>query len=131
MKRAWLLVMLACATPSMPELDMPQRHGEAPLPAPPEGRLPHTFEPVSYAARLAVDPDRPSFTGTIAITGELAEPATVIWLHAERLTIHRATASRGGTQIELAAKLPTESLLALRADAPLAPGRWTITVAYS
>src|SRR5262245_34246890 len=130
MRRAWLLVVLGCAAPSKPELDTPQRHHESWLPATPE-RLSQPFEPASYAARLAVDPDRPSFSGTIAITGELSAPATVIWLHAERLAIRRATASRGGSRIALATELPTQSLLALRSETPLAPGRWTITIAYS
>jgi cytosol alanyl aminopeptidase len=101
----------------------------APLPKAPQ-RLPHTFEPTSYAAKLHVDPSQPAFEGTIEITGALAEPSAVIWLNAEELVIHRATASRDRDVVRLKASLLPRGLLALQSEQPLAPGPWTLSIAY-
>ena len=129
MTRVWLLVLLSCAAPPVAVVEKP-----APwpvVPAAPEGRLPRTFTPASYAARLAVDPNRPGFAGTIAITGELAEAAPAIWLNAEGLVIHEAHAERDGKRIELRAALLSNGFLAMRARQPLPAGRWKLVVSYS
>jgi len=126
--RLSLLVLLSCAAPQPAPLEKPAPW--PPLPAAPQGRLPHTFEPTSYAAHLDIDPDRPGFSGTITITGELTDATPVIWLHAEGLVIDNAHAERGGKRIELRGVVPSEGLLALGARQPLVRGRWTIVVSY-
>jgi len=93
-------------------------------------RLPRNFLPAGYAATLAIDPARSGFDGTIAITGNVTERSTLIWLHGRHLTIKRAVASRDGTQTQLTATPHGEELLALRAATPLAAGTWTLTIDY-
>lgn len=56
-------------------------------------RLPHTFEPTRYRARIALG-DR-SFEGHIEIEGELAADVSLIWLHGVDLVASRALATRG------------------------------------
>src|SRR5262245_25189281 len=51
---------------------------EPPLPT---LRLPRNFTPSGYSATLAIDPSRTGFDGTIAITGEIVQRSSVIWLH--------------------------------------------------
>src|SRR4051812_30973734 len=55
-------------------------------------RLPRTFVPTAYAARLAIVPSEPHFTGHIEIEGQLAAPSRVIWLDAQGLTFGAAVA---------------------------------------
>jgi cytosol alanyl aminopeptidase len=104
----------------------------APLPAEVPDRLPHTFEPTSYAARLAVDPEHTTFTGTIEITGELAEPSALIWINAEYLSITHVDASRDGVRVAMVATYLTarRGWLALRSEQPLAQGAWTLSIDY-
>lgn len=97
----------------------------------PSGRLPRDFTPTRYAIALDIDPLQRTFTATLEITGELASPRDVIWLHAEGLTIGRVTATRDGVEHRLVPTLPTTQLLALQASAPLAAGTWTLAIAYS
>ncbi|HEX5058525.1 MAG TPA: M1 family metallopeptidase [Kofleriaceae bacterium] len=143
--------MTACSSRSMPppappivvapKVDAPAK---APAePAPPADRpkrLPHTFEPTSYAARLHVDPAQPEFSGTIEITGALSEPSQLIWLNAEDLRITSVTASRDGKQVPLTVRYAlsygrrneaSAPELALRSEEPLAAGTWTLTLTYT
>ncbi len=101
---------------------------EPPVPA---LRLPRNFLPASYAATLAIDPARQGFDGTIAITGNVTERSTLIWLHGRHLTIKRAVATRGGTQTPLTATVHGDELLAFRAATPLVAGTWTLTIDYT
>ncbi|HET9988258.1 MAG TPA: hypothetical protein VFQ65_07055, partial [Kofleriaceae bacterium] len=59
----------------------------------PKLRLPRLFTPLAYAARLTIDPAKPTFEGSIAISGTLAVPTSVIWLHGRHLIVKKATAS--------------------------------------
>src|SRR5215468_7508718 len=95
------VVLCACATAPPPApRDPPQ----------PTLRLPRHFVPVSYAARLAIDPARPTFDGTIGIEGDLAAPASVIWLHGKRLTVGGAKARRGDELVPLSVSARGEDL---------------------
>ncbi len=131
--------VLACSARHVPPAPPPLRPApvEDPLPAvgplesAPAGRLSHDFEPTRYAVALDIDPRRQSFTATIQITGTLAEPRDVIWLHAEGLTIGRVTAKRDGIEQRLVPTLPTAQLLALQSPSPLAAGTWTLSIDYS
>src|SRR5262249_44957623 len=93
-------------------------------PPAPTLRLPCNFLRTGYAATLAVDPRLAGFDGTLAITGEVAQRSSVIWLHGHGLTIKRASASRSGSEIAITAKPHGDELLELRAASPLAPGTW-------
>ncbi len=97
-------------------------------------RLPRSFLPTGYAARLAIDPKLPTFEGSIQITGELATPTSVIWLHGRHLTVRHATATTGGgtaPPVELHVTPHGEDLLELQSDTALAPGAWQLALDYT
>jgi len=130
----WILVLVAACsggdrvTPAPPVMPAP----EAPAfdPPAPALRLPTHFVPASYAARLVVDPASPTFTGDIAITGELSQRSPVIWLHGRDLVLGEAHAERGGQRISLTATARDNQLVELRAPAPIDPGTLTIRIEY-
>ena len=97
----------------------------------PKLRLPRAFVPTAYTARLAIDPDKPTFEGSIAIDGNIGEPTSVIWLHAYHLTIKSARATREGTTVAITATPRGEELVELHSDAPMQPGAWQLAFDYS
>src|SRR5258706_12830399 len=134
---ALVLVAAACpAPPPLQTLPPPPPVITVPLiadatvappiaPSEPKLRLPRNFTPTSYTARLAIDPSKPTFEGSIAIAGTISERSPVIWLHGYKLVVHRATASRGEV-VALVVTPHGEDLLEGRADPPLEPGAWTL-----
>jgi len=94
-------------------------------------RLPRTFLPTRYTARLAIDPAQDTFRGAVAIAGTLAERTSLIWLHGWKLTIARAVARQGGAEVALTVTPRGEDLLEIRAATPLAPGAWTLELDYA
>src|SRR5262249_54346808 len=134
-----VLGLLACSSPPSPvqpsppvvapvRAAPPDRGLEPPVPT---LRLPRNFVPASYAATLAIDPAATGFDGTIAITGEIAERSSVIWLHGHQLAIRRASAARSGAEVALTATPHGDELLELRAATPLEPGTWTLAIDYT
>lgn len=112
----------------------PPRAASAPAPAveAPALRLPRTFLPASYRARLVIDPARTHFTGAIEIPGALSARTDVIWLHGRKLAVSRAVARpASGAAIPLTVAPRGEHLLELRAPSPLAPGAWTLALDYT
>jgi alanyl aminopeptidase len=147
--RSFALVALgfvaACPAPEPPVAPQPPppppvvvvQPPPAPIPpAPgdeaPKLRLPRLFVPASYAARLTIDPAKPTFAGSITITGEITVATSVIWLHGRHLTIKKATAT-GTTNvpIDLHVTPRGEDLLELQTDAALPPGAWQLALDYS
>ena len=55
------------------------------------GRLPRDVRPLRYALDLAVDPRQSHFEGSATIDVDLAEPRSVIWLHASGLEVSEAS----------------------------------------
>src|SRR5215475_14130251 len=87
-----LALLVACSSPAAPVKPTPPpapapaadraAHADRGLEPPaPTLRLPRNFLPTGYTATLAIDPAASGFAGTIAITGELAQRSSVIWLH--------------------------------------------------
>jgi peptidase M1-like protein/ERAP1-like protein len=130
--RRWLpFLMLAaagCAGASAPPAPAPAV-GAVP---PPALRLPKTFVPTSYAARLAIDPSQATFDGSVDVRGDVAEPASLLWLHGRHLWVRRAEArpEGGGSAVPLATQARAEDLLEVRASSPLSPGPWTLHFEY-
>jgi alanyl aminopeptidase len=151
MRRAWLLLLAACPAPPSAPTGPPSRVVvEAPVPdaaqaavehapaAEPTLRLPREFLPTGYAARLAIDPARSTFDGTITIAGDVAAKTEVVWLHGRHLAIKSAAASRGdpfATPAPIGSALTVtphgEDLLELRADPPLEPDHWRLQLDYT
>jgi cytosol alanyl aminopeptidase len=100
-------------------------------PPAPTLRLPRNFLPTSYAATLAIDPAQSGFDGAIAITGNVAQRSSVIWLHGGQLKIKRAVATGAGGEVQLTAMPHGHELLEFRAAAPLDAGEWTLAIDYS
>lgn len=93
-------------------------------------RLPRFFVPASYAATLAIDPAQTTFSGVIAITGEVAQRAPLIWLHGHELQIKRATAKKAGATAALTV-IPHGDVLEIRAEPALDPGTWVLDFEYT
>ncbi len=140
-----VLGLVACSPPAPPVQPSPSPSPSPPAAAPtraappdrgleppqPTLRLPRNFLPTSYAATLAIDPAATGFDGTIAITGEVAQRSSVIWLHGHQLAIKRASAARSGAEVALTATPHGDELLELRAQSPLEPGTWTLAIDYT
>src|SRR5882672_2979208 len=104
MTRTLALVAIACIScgPARPAVTVPAPVVKAvdipATPKPPDGlsppqptvRLPRNFLPTAYTARLAIDPNKAGFDGTIAITGKVSERSAVIWLHGHGLDVGKA-----------------------------------------
>ncbi len=86
--------LIACAVPPTHPPTV-----QTPFPDAPAFRLPHTFEPRSYRARLALSDGH--FTGHIEIVGDVSEVLPVIWLHANNLVVSSATATREAATVAL------------------------------
>jgi len=109
----------------------PTPAADALVPPQPTLRLPRNFAPTSYAARLAIDPAKSTFTGSIAITGTVGMRSSVIWLHGWHLQIAKATARHDATEVALTVTPKGDDLLEVRAASPLQAGDWTLTIDYS
>jgi len=137
-----LAVLLSCGPPkpattvaapvaSVTAVEPAAPPASAPAPQP-TLRLPRTFLPTGYAARLELDPASAGFEGAIQIAGNLAERSSVIWLNARKLTVHKAVAQRPGQpDVALTATPRGDDFLELRAAQPLDAGAWTVAIDYA
>ncbi|HWO18600.1 MAG TPA: M1 family metallopeptidase [Kofleriaceae bacterium] len=114
--------------PSSPPVAGPPAALEPPQPA---LRLPRNFEPTQYTARLAIDPGRTGFDGSIAIAGTVAARSSVIWLHGHQLKVGKAVAQQGSFEVPLTVTPKGTDLLEVRAARPLEAGAWTLVLDYA
>ena len=98
--------------------------------APPALKLPTNFRPEGYVARLVVDPARPTFTGSIAIRGDLDRKSAVIWLHGKQLHVRAASATRDKLSVPLVVTPRVEDLLELCPATPLPAGHYELALDY-
>lgn len=101
-------------------------------PAAPRGRLPDAARPLAYRLDLTVLPEAERFTGHAEIDTQVTRASRSLYLHGLDLAVTRVTATAGGrtfaaryTQVD-----PT-GVARLDFDAPLAPGRVTLTFDYT
>ncbi len=127
---ALLGTAIACTGRAAPRVAAPATEHSDALQAPPGLRLPRTFLPAAYTARLAVAPSEPRFRGHIEIDGELASPSRVIWLHAQGLTFDGAVAVTSAGRTPLEARPLPSGVVALRAPTALAAGRVALSIDY-
>src|SRR5689334_1844498 len=116
-----VLALVACRTAPLPPPPQPAPVTPTPSvaqPPPvdtsaevPKLRLPRTFVPTSYAARLEIDPGKLAFGGEIDITGTIAERAQILWLHGRGLAVTSAVAKQGGASVQLAVTPRGDDLL--------------------
>ncbi|MBS0447945.1 MAG: M1 family metallopeptidase [Proteobacteria bacterium] len=98
------------------------------------GFLPKTVVPARYALHFDLDPARDDFTGRAAIELRVRERVDAIVLHAKRLEaldIRLVAAGRAARSLAATADEPTESWRLVASDGkPIAPGRYTLRIAY-
>jgi cytosol alanyl aminopeptidase len=98
--------------------------------AAPTLRLPGNVRPVRQAIDLSLDPGRESFSGSVAIELELAEPIPVLWLNAVALQIQDASLDRGGKAIRLRVVPGNDDFVGFAADEPLPAGKAQLRVRF-
>ena len=96
------------------------------------GPLPEGVVPRRYDVTLTLDPELPTFHGTVAIAVELREPHERIYLHAEGLQFDHvwATGPDGHVQRAEVVVDKTPGLVALQFVSPIPPGMSTLRFAY-
>ncbi len=96
-------------------------------------RLPRHVVPTRYEIRLAPDLVTATFTGEERIAVRVAEPAREIVLNAAELAVTEASVADGrGRALRARIALePEEERCRLVFDGDLAPGEWTLTIAFT
>jgi len=147
--RTTLLLLVACAAPAPPPLveghdikaPAADTHNVVAVPdadiAPNPAdflvtgpfRLPHTFEPTRYRARIAIR--ERDFSGHIEIEGQLTDSVSLIWLHGFGLVVTRAVATQNGIDVPLVFSGPRDDqLLGFESSQPLHTGPLTLSIDY-
>ena len=96
-------------------------------------RLPASVVPEAYDVALTIDPAKDAFSGTIAISVKLAEPADVLWLNATRLALRDISATSDaikGETIPAAVVAGNDHVVGLRFDKTLPAGPARLSIRY-
>ena len=129
-----LAVLAGCAsTPPAPSAPAtrPDAGTTASIPVPPpELRLPTDVRPTSQRLSLRLDPRATTFTGTARIQLTIATPVPAFWLHAQDLTIRRATLVQGGTEEPVRTVVAPPDLLGIIPAKPIAAGQAELVLEY-
>ena len=130
MKRLVALLLLACATtvaahpaPHGRDFPRPARHV---TPTWPQERLPRTFTPSAYRARISVED---KLVGSIEIDGTMAAATEVFWLDFTGQVT--AAHARRGTEVVALRVTVQKDRIALEPPDPLAGGMWTVAIDYT
>ena len=98
------------------------------------GRIGDAVRPTREDVRLVVDPSKPDYSGDVTIALTVVKQTRDIRIHAEAMTLGKAElvpAKAGAKAIPLVPTVLEQGLVSLRAPKPLAPGEYTLTVAFS
>ena len=99
-------------------------------PTPPEFRLGDGAAPLGYEARLAIDPSREDFEGSIEIALRINRPLPALWLNGTGLTVLSASLELAGRRLELTAIPGGEDFIGFSAPEPLPPGEARLAIRY-
>jgi alanyl aminopeptidase len=101
-------------------------------PTPPKLRLSEVqqVEPISYRAKLSLDPAKDDFEGAIQIQLDVRKPTRVVWLNAKLLTVKSASATVAGKKLPAKTSVADE-YLALEFDSELPAGKAALDLAYT
>src|SRR5512138_2618407 len=94
-------------------------------------RLPTHVRPTAYDARLSLDLDARTFTGSMRIDLAVAEPAAEIVVHAVALDVGRAHLRSGGGVDAAVRAVPASETVVLSFPAPVARGPATLELAWT
>jgi aminopeptidase N len=100
-------------------------------PAGAEDRLGHDVLPTFEAVRLDVDATRTDYSGSVEIALKVAETTDRFRLHARDMEIRSLTLTGASRQIATRHEKAGADQLLVRAEAPLAPGDYTLTIAFA
>jgi len=90
MRNHWAFLAMAALAAVL----APARGGTAEEnPQPPPLRLPAVAEPTGYSVSLRIDPNNPSFGGSVDIDVRIREKTDVLWLNGTDLKIEKASSS--------------------------------------
>jgi cytosol alanyl aminopeptidase len=128
--RATSAVATPSPAPGAPAAQAGSPEADAVDPPEPGLRLPRNFLPVTYRARLAIDPAKDGFTGSIEIEGDVRERSRRLWLHGRGLAVTAAKIVRGDRALAVEVTTAGDDLLSLRPAEPLEPGRHTVVLEY-
>ncbi len=138
----WCLLILAgCATPTVERpaptvvtspsaglVSAPTRTAE-PIPM---LQLPSDVRPTHYALELHIDPNQPTFSGTVAIDVTLSAPRQVLWLHGLDLHVSESSVKVGDESFPAEwDQVNDDGVARLTLPRSIGPGKATILVAWS
>jgi alanyl aminopeptidase len=100
---------------------------------PPKTRLSEveSIAPKSYRADLTLDPEKSTFSGSIAIQMDIQQPVQTIWLNQEKINISSATLTVAGREIKASVLPGGDDFVGLHFDRPLAAGAALATIKYT
>ena len=96
-----------------------------------EGRLARDVVPTFEAIDLTLDPAKPDYTGSVRIELRVGRTARVFGFHARDLKIESLALRGPGGPIEAAHERGAQGLVTVTAQAPLAPGAYTLEIAFA
>jgi len=124
-RAVWLsLVLLAGATLSEVHAKSPEE------PQPPKFRLPMLALPINYEIRLALIPDKDTFTGSVDINLSIKESTSVLWLNADKITIEGASLFTGGQTLTAKVLPQPKDLVGFSFEHAVGAGPARLHVAY-
>ncbi|HZX42043.1 MAG TPA: M1 family metallopeptidase, partial [Myxococcaceae bacterium] len=102
-----------------------------PVPVPPPAlRLPTDVRPTAERISLRLDPRAESFSGTVRIQLAVSAEVPAFWLHAQNLSIRRASLVRDGSEQPVRTAVAAPDLLAIVPPAPLKAGAAELVLEY-
>jgi aminopeptidase N len=129
-----LAILAGCAsTPTAPSAPAtpPDAGTTASVPVPPpELRLPTDVRPTSERLSLRLDPRATTFTGSARIQLTIGAPVPAFWLHAQDLTIGRASLVQGGVEQPVRTVVAPPDLLGVVTATRLAPGQAELVLEF-
>jgi cytosol alanyl aminopeptidase len=100
---------------------------------PPKLRLAEVqkVSPLSYAAELALDPEKDDFTGIVVIKLDVQEPTQTIWLNQKFITVLNAALSQQGKAAPAKVMAGGDDYIGFHFDRQIAAGSAELTIQYS
>jgi alanyl aminopeptidase len=100
-------------------------------PTPPALRLPTTVKPTAYALTMHMSPTEEAISGKVVVDIKVAEPTSVIWMHAgENLNVMSATLGSSGGAGGARIVRGGEEMVGLVFPTTISAGDYKLTVAY-
>jgi alanyl aminopeptidase len=111
----------------------PSKHDQALQEDVPLGQLPEIAEPTRYRLDLAIDPDKPRFSGTVEIDVNVKEPTRRLYLHGRELTVESVAArlADGSTVAANYEQVHSTGVAKLTFEDELPKGKATLRFVYN